>query len=88
MPIQSTEVNVADLHATERIIGGLIVVGVASLLSWNHAQGNEPGLFGMMLTGAMVLGGLWAGFGLIELIFGSQPDSGIAPSQTPDQPVS
>jgi hypothetical protein len=87
MPILSGEVNVSDLHATERIIGGLIVVGVASLLSWNHAQGNDPGLFGMVLIGAMVLGGLWAGFGLIELIFGSRGDSGIAAPQAPDQSV-
>ena len=57
----------SDLHATERIIGGLIVVGIASLLNWNHAQGGEPGVFGTVLVGVMVLGGLWAILGLFEL---------------------
>jgi hypothetical protein len=63
-------VIVSDLHATERILGGLIVVGIASLLSWNHSQGGDPGMFGVVLTGVMVLGGLWATLGLAELIFG------------------
>mgnify|MGYP000500055338 CR=1 FL=1 len=64
----------SDLHATERIIGGLIVVGVASLLSWNHSQGGDPGMFGMVLTGVIVSGGLWATLGLAELIFGPLRD--------------
>jgi len=79
---------VSDLHATERIIGGLIVVGVASLLSWNHSQGGDPGLFGMALTGVMVLGGVWAGLGLIELIFGPPNDRQLGTPETPDRPAS
>lgn len=77
----------SDLHATERIIGGLIVVGVASLLSWNHSQGGDPGMLGMVLTGVMVLGGLWAAAGLLELFAGSRSDGRITPPQTPDQPI-
>ena len=60
----------SDLHATERIIGGLIVVGVASLLNWNHSQGGESGLLGAILIGAMVLGGVWVAIGLFELLVG------------------
>jgi hypothetical protein len=63
-------VTVSDLHATERIIGGLIVVGVASLLSWNHSQGGDPGTLGLVLTGVMALGGVWTLLGLAELAFG------------------
>ncbi len=57
----------SDFHATERLIGGLVVVGVASLLSWNTSQGGEAGLLGNVLLGVMVLGGLWAAAGLLEL---------------------
>lgn len=77
----------SDLHATERIIGGLVVVGVASLLNWNLAQGGEPGLFGTVLVGVMVLGGLWAAVGLFELFAGPQRDRRIPSPHTPDQPT-
>ncbi len=60
----------SDFHATERFIGGLIVVGVASLLAWNHSQGGESGLIGTGLVLAMVLGGLWAASGLFDLMIG------------------
>ena len=63
----------SDFHATEKIIGGLVVVGVASLLSWNASQGGEPGLLGAVLIGVMVLGGLWAAAGLLELFTGPRP---------------
>lgn len=78
----------SDLHATERIIGGLIVVGVASLLSWNHSQSGDPGMFGTVLVGVMVLGGLWALAGLLELFTGPRTDSRIPSPRTPDQPTS
>ena len=78
----------SDQHATERIIGGLIVVGVASLLSWNHAQNGETGTFGMVLTGVIVLGGLWATLGLAELIFGPLRNSRFDRPHTPDGPPS
>ena len=77
----------SDLHATERIIGGLIVVGVASLLSWNHAQSGDPGMVGTLLVGVMVLGGLWAAAGLLELFTGPQRDRRVAPAPRPDQPA-
>lgn len=64
----------SDFHATERIIGGLVVVGVASLLSWNASQGGDAGLLGTVLIGVMVLGGLWAAAGLLELFIGPRPE--------------
>ena len=60
----------SDFHATEKIIGGLVVVGVASLLSWNASQGGDAGLLGTVLIGVMVLGGLWVATGLLELFSG------------------
>ena len=76
----------SDLHATERIIGGLIVVGVASLLNWNHSQSGDPGMIGTMLVGAMLLGGLWVAAGLVELFTGPR-DQSVASPATPDQPA-
>lgn len=78
----------SDFHATERIIGGFIVVGVASLLSWSHAQGGDPGMVGTLLVGTMVIGGLWAAAGLFELFAGPRRSSPAGPSQAPDQPTS
>jgi hypothetical protein len=80
-------VNVSDLHATERLIGGLIVVGVASLLTWNHAQGGEWGLFGTVIVGIMALGGLWTLLGLAELIFGPLRTSRLGRAGTQDHPA-
>ena len=78
----------SDFHATERFIGGLVVVGVASLLNWNLAQDGEPGTFGTVLFGAMVLGGLWAAVGLVGLFTRPQRNDRDASSRTPDQPAS
>ena len=75
----------SDLHATERIIGGLIVVGVASLLNWSHSQSGDPGMIGTMLIGAMLLGGLWVAAGLIELFTGPRKAGRVASSASPDQ---
>lgn len=87
MPIHPHEVNVSDLHATERIIGGLIVVGVASLLSWNHSQGGDPGMFGMVLVAVMALGGLWTLLGLAELLFGPLRNGRLGRGVTQDHPA-
>lgn len=72
MPIHPAEVTVSDFHATERIIGGLIVVGVASLLNWSVSQSGEPGVLGLILMGTMAIGGLWVVLGLVELAVGPQ----------------
>ena len=77
----------SDLHATERIIGGLIVVGVASLLNWSHSQSGDPGMIGMMLIGAMLLGSFWVAAGLIELFTGPRDQGRVAAPATPDQPA-
>jgi predicted cation transporter len=58
----------SDYHATERIIAGLIIVGVGSLLSWSVSQNGESGFLGMALVVAMVIGGLWSLAGLVELL--------------------
>ena len=64
----------SDFRATERIIGGLVVVGVASLLSWNASQDGDAGLLGTVLIGVMVLGGLWVAAGLLELFSGPRSE--------------
>ena len=75
----------SDFHATERIIGGLVVVGVASLLSWNHSQSGDAGMLGTLLVGAMVVGGLWAAAGLFELFTGPRRSTPVGSSQPSDQ---
>lgn len=62
----------SDFHATEKLIGGSIVVGTASLLNWNASQSGDPGLVGTALILAMVLGGLWVVAGLLELFMGRE----------------
>ncbi|HEY5652031.1 MAG TPA: hypothetical protein VIW46_11320 [Acidimicrobiia bacterium] len=59
-----------DFYATEKIMGGLVVVGVASLVAWSVSQNAQPGKLGLFLTGAMILGGIWVIVGLFELIVG------------------
>ena len=78
----------SDFHATERIIGGFIVVGIASLLSWNHSQSGDPGMLGTLLVGAMVGGGLWAAAGLFELFARPQRSGPAGPAQASDQTTS
>lgn len=78
----------SEFHATERIIGGFVVVGVASLLSWNHAQNGEPGFVGTLLVAAMVLGGLWAVLGLFELFAGSRRPDATAATPASDRTTS
>lgn len=75
----------SDFHATERIIGGFVVAGVASLLSWSHAQNGEPGVLGTLLLGVIVLGGLWAAFGLFELFAGPRPPESTAGTRASDR---
>jgi uncharacterized membrane protein len=59
-----------DFYATEKIIGGLVVVGVASLLGWSVSQNAEPGRLELVFTAAMILGGIWVAVGLFELVVG------------------
>lgn len=79
----------SDYHATERIIAGLIVVGVGSLLSWSVSQSGESGILGMALVVAMVIGGLWSLAGLVELLAAprspaNEPRVGVSsPEQSP-----
>ncbi len=60
----------SDFYATEKIIGGLVVVGIAALVGWSISQGAEPGRLGIVFTAAMILGGLWVVIGLFELVVG------------------
>lgn len=67
-----------DFHATERFIGGFIVVGVASLLAWNQSQSGEAGLVAVILFGAIAVGSLLSLAGLLELLAGAQTsDPGV-----------
>lgn len=75
-----------DFHATEKLIGGSIVVGMAGLLNWTASQSGEPGLVGIALIVAMVAGGLWAGSGLFHLIVGPRSSEDAPMGASPAEP--
>jgi hypothetical protein len=59
-----------DFYATEKIMGGLGIVGLASLIGWSVSQSTPSGRIEIVFTGAMILGGIWVLVGLFELIVG------------------
>lgn len=60
----------SDFYATEKIIGGAVLIGVGSLLMWSVSQNGDAGVPGMFFGAIGVLGAVWSIVGLFELIAG------------------
>lgn len=78
----------SDFKATERLMGGSIVVGLASLLNWAASQSGDSGSVGTVLILAMVVGAFWGVSGLFELVVGQklrEEDPGVG--RSPAEPV-
>lgn len=61
---------VNEFYATEKLIGGLILVGVGSLLVWNADQTAGSSAFDLVFRIAVIVGAVMATIGLFELFTG------------------
>ncbi len=63
-------VILSEFYATEKLIGGLVLVGIGSLLVWNADQSPGSNPLDLIFRATVIVGALLSTIGLFELVTG------------------